>query len=112
MYSRLDFMGNGYAGQLLDLIRSGRSVYSVLSTYDFMVLRSQLGNLDGVIANGTQLIVSDGKGGFTTNISSNSGLANGYIQFIDKYTVDSYLLFDGLQENGYLLTENDELLLV
>ncbi len=117
MYSRLDFMGNGYAGQLLDRIRSGRSVQSILSVYDFMAFRSQVGNLDGVSVNevtfeGFKITVFDGKAGFVTTVSGSNQLANGTMQFIDRYSVDAYLLYDGLNESGYLVTENNELLLV
>ena len=112
MRSRLHFMGNGYAGELLDIIRNGRSVHTVMNAYDFMVLKSQLGNLDGVTANGNQLTIFDGRGSFVTNISSTNELPNGNIQFIDRYSSQIYLLFDGLQDSGYLVTENNELLLV
>jgi hypothetical protein len=105
-------MGNGYAGQLLDLIRNGRSVYTVMSVYDFMVLRSQTDHLEGARLNGSELTVSDGKGTFLTNISSSRNLPDGTMQFTDRYTSNAYLLYDGLQESGYLLTENDELLIV
>ena len=109
MRSRLHFMGNGYAGQLLDLIRNGRSVNTVMSAYDFMVLKSQIDYLDGVVANGNTLTVFDGRGSFVTNISSTNELS---MRFTDRYSAQVYLLFDGLQDSGYLLTENNELLLV
>jgi len=112
MQSRIHFMGNGYAGQLLDLIRNGRSVYMSMSPYDFMVLKSQVGNLDGVSLVGTTLTVSEGRGSFVTNINISNQMTNGNIRFTDRYTSYAYLLYDGLQENGYLVTENDELLLV
>ena len=110
MRSRLHFMGNGYAGQLLDLIRNGRSVNTVMSAYDFMVLKSQIDYLDGVVANGNTLTVFDGRGSFVTNISSTNELTDGSMRFTDRYSAQVYLLFDGLQDSGYLLTENNELL--
>jgi hypothetical protein len=105
-------MGNGYAGQLLDLIRNGRSLYTLMSVYDLTVLKLQVGNLDGVSLNGTELTIFERSGSFVTNLSSSTQLANGHMRFTDRYGVDAYLLYDGLQENGYLVTENDELLLV
>lgn len=112
MRSRLHFMGNGYAGELLDLIRNGRSVYTLMNPYDFMVLKSQIGNLDGVSANGNQLTIFDGRGSFVTNIDSTNQLPNGSMRFTDRYSSQIYLLYDGLQKSGYLVTENNELLLV
>ena len=112
MRERLHFMGNGYAGQLLDLIREKRSVYTLMSTYDFQVLKAQLGSLDGVMLKGTELTVVDDKGTFLTNISTSSGMANGSMRFTEKYRTVGYLLYDGVEDNGYLLTENDELLLI
>jgi hypothetical protein len=79
-------MGNGYAGQLLDLIRNGRSVYMSMSPYDFMVLKSQVGNLDGVSLVGTTLTVSEGRGSFVTNI-------NGINLFTGPFICSSYGTF-------------------
>ena len=112
MRSRLHFMGNGYAGQLLDLIRNGRSMYTSMSVYDFMAFKMYIGSLDGASLNGNELTVYDSKGSFVTKINSSPGIADGRMRFTERYSLDSYLLFDGLQDNGYLLTENDELLLV
>jgi hypothetical protein len=105
-------MGNGYAAQLLDLIRNGRSVSTLVSLYDFTVLKAQVGNLDGVSLEGTKLTVSEGRGSFVTNLSTSTQLANGSMRFTDRYTSNAYLFYDGLQESGYLVTQNDELLLV
>lgn len=112
MRERIHFMGNGYAGELLDLIREGRSVNTLMSVYDFSVLKSKLGLLDGVQLNGNELTVPDSKGTFVTTINVTSGLANGSMKFTEKYRTVAYLLFDGLEENGYLVTENDERLLI
>lgn len=112
MRERLHFMGNGYAGQLLDLIREGRSVNTLINTYDFTVLKAQLHLLDGVNLSGNELTVIDQKGTFVTNLSVTSGLAPGSMRFTEKYRTVAYLLFDGLEENGYLVTENDERLLI
>lgn len=112
MRERVHFMGNGYAGELLDLIREGRSVNTWMSVYDFQVLRSQIGALSGVSLNGTELTVVDDKGTFLTTVSITPGMANGSMRFTERYRTVAYLLYDGLAENGYLLTENDELLLI
>ena len=45
MQSRLHFTGNGYAGQLLNMIRNGKSAFTLMSVYDFMVLKFQIQNL-------------------------------------------------------------------
>lgn len=112
MRERLHFMGNGYAGELLDLIREGRSVHTLMNTYDYSVLKSKVHSLDGASLDGVNLTVVDDKGTFVTTISVTSGLANGSMRFTEKYRTVAYLLYDGLEENGYLVTENDELLLI
>jgi hypothetical protein len=112
MQSRLHFTGNGYAGQLLNMIRNGKSAFTLMSVYDFMVLKFQIQNLGGVIANGNQLTITSGKISFITTISSTNRLANGNMEFTDRYTTQIYLLSNGPQENQYLVTENNELLLV
>lgn len=112
MRERIHFMGNGYAGELLDLIREGRSVNTLMNTYDFQVLRSQIGALNGVSLNNKELTVQDDKGTFVTTINVSSGLVSGSMRFTERYRTVAYLLYDGLEENGYLVTENDELLLI
>jgi hypothetical protein len=112
MQSLSHFMGNGYAGHLLDMIRSGRSAFTLMSVYDFMALKFQIQNLGGVSANGNQLTITSGIISFITTISSTNNLANGSMRFTDRYTTQIYLLSNGLQEDGYLVTENNELLLV
>lgn len=112
MRERIHFMGNGYAGELLDLIRKGRSVQTLMNTYDFTVLKSRLGLLDGVSLNKNELTVTDRDGTFVTTINVLSNIPSGSMRFTEKYRTVAYLLFDGLNENGYLLTENDERLLI
>lgn len=87
-------------------------MYTSMSVYDFMALKMYIGNLDGASLNGNELTVYDSKGSFVTKINSSPGVPDGHMRFTERYSLDSYLLFDGLQDNGYLLTENDELLLV
>lgn len=105
-------MGNGYAGELLDLIRKGRSVNTLMNTYDFTVLKSKLGLLDGVSLNKNELTVTDKVGTFVTTINVLSSIPSGSMRFTEKYRTVAYLLFDGIDENGYLVTENDERLLI
>jgi hypothetical protein len=39
-------------------------------------------------------------------------MPNGSMYFSDPYRTVAYLLYDGIDENGYLVTENDERLLI
>jgi hypothetical protein len=112
MRERLHFMGNGYAGELLDLIVKGRSVYTLMNTYDFTVLKANLGQLSGVSLDKYDLTVTDTNGTFVTTINVQSNIPNGSMRFTEKYRTVAYLLFDGIEDNGYLLTENDERLLI
>lgn len=112
MRERVHFMGNGYANQVLDLIKKGRSVVTIMNTYDFTVLKNMLRLLDGVSLANNKLLIEDSQGVFETTIQLSQRLVPLQMQFIEKYRTVAYLLFDDLTESGYLLTENDELLVI
>lgn len=112
MRERVHFMGNGYANQVLDLIKKGRSVNTIMNTYDFTVLRTMLGLLDGVRLDKMFLTVEDSSGTFETTIQLSQRLAPLQMQFIEQYRSVAYLLYDDVAESGYLLTEDDERLLI
>jgi hypothetical protein len=102
MRERLHLMGNGYAGELVSLIKSKRSENVMMSPYDFNVIRAKVHLLDGVSLSGN----------YTTYIGISSTMPNGSMYFSDPYRTVAYLLYDGIDENGYLVTENDERLLI
>jgi hypothetical protein len=112
MRERLHLMGNGYAGELVTLIKSKRSVNVMMSPYDFSVIRAKIHLLDGVSLNGKELSIQSVDGDYITYISISSSLPNGSMYFTDPYRTVAYLLYDGIDENGYLVTENDERLLI
>jgi hypothetical protein len=112
MRERLDFMGNGYAGELVTLIKSKRSVNVTMNNYDFSVIRAKVHLLDGVTLIGKELHIDSVDGNYITYIRTNSGLPNGAMYFTEPYRTVAYLLYDGIGENGYLITENDERLLI
>lgn len=112
MRERLHFMGNGYAGELVSLIQSKRCESVVMNPYDFSVIRAKVHLLDGVSLSNRALFIESVDGNYTTNISISSSLPNGSMYFTDPFRTVAYLLYDGIDENGYLVTENDEILLI
>jgi hypothetical protein len=112
MRERLHLMGNGYAGELVSLIKSKRSENVMMSPYDFNVIRAKVHLLDGVSLSGKELYIESVDGNYITYIGISSTMPNGSMYFSDPYRTVAYLLYDGIDENGYLVTENDERLLI
>ena len=112
MRFRPEFMGNGHAGQVLDLILKGRSRITYLNLIDYNALRFMLGSIDGVSINGNIATVQDAIGSFDTTLIVDQRLRSFDLKFVDKYPNVSYLLYDDLSGPGYLLTELGERLVV
>lgn len=112
MRQRLHLMGNGYAGEILDLIIIGKSVISYLSIYDYSILKNMAHTLNGVSLVGNLLTVTDRNGTFETTIVGLSDVRNLEPRFQEKYRTVAYLMYDELLDSGYLLTEEDARLLI
>lgn len=109
--SRNHFMGNGYADQVLSLIIKNPSAQVVMSPYDFMILKSKADVLNDVFIQGN-LVTVGGSQGFTTKVSTSPFYKNLQMSFSDRYTPWSYLLIENLYDTFYLLTEDDNILIV
>lgn len=112
MRFRPEFMGNGHAGRVLDLILKGRSRITYLNLIDYNSLRFMLGSIDGISIDGNIATVRDAIGNFETTLIIDQKLRSFDLKFADKYPTVSYLLYDDLGSPGYLLTELGERLVV
>jgi len=112
MRFRPEFMGNGHAGIIKDLIVKGRSRITQLNLVDFNALKFMQNSIDGISIDGNLATIKDAIGNFETTLVINQRLANFDLKFFDKYPTVSYLLYDDLGSPGYLLTEAGERLVV
>ena len=112
MRFRPEFMGNGHAGQVKDLIVKGRSRVTHLNLIDYNALKFMQGSIEGISIDGNLATVQDAIGEFQTTLVIDQRLASFDLKFFDKYSTVSYLLYDDLGESGYLLTELGERLIV
>ena len=103
-----DFMTNGYASEVLEKIRNGRSRHTYLNPYDMMVVRSQVNALDGVELRGFLMKLTSVVGTFETMVHTTTQVPIGEMQFIGKYETTSELNYDGTEGSSGLITEEGD----
>jgi len=119
MWNRLDFATSGYAEQIKEKLIKGASQVSYLNPYDYMVLKSQAINMIGFYLEGSTATIELGIGHpqgfgnyFVTELRKSNSTKQGYPTFDYKYPDEEFLGYTIDGENGYLLTEDGELIVL
>lgn len=119
MLASLEYNTPGYANSLLDLIIKGASAKTFLNPSDVMALRIQANNLPGFNFEGDTATVELGLGHpqgfgnyFETQIIKSTVIRKGTVQFEGKYPDEEFLGYTIDNEDGYLLTEDGELIVL
>lgn len=119
MWAGLDFGSAGYAEEIKQKLIKGASEHSYLHPYDYMAIVSQADNLPGFsLIGNTATIELDidhplGFGNhFVTELHRSGGTRQGQPSFQLKYPDEEFFGYSTDEGDGYLLTEDGELIVI
>lgn len=119
MWDRLDFGTPGYAEEIKEKLIKGASQISYLNPYDYMAIKNQAVNMVGFHLEGSTATIElgidhpQGFGNyFVTELHKSSTTRQGQPTFAYNYPDEEFLGYSIDGEDGYLLTEDGELIVL
>lgn len=119
MWTSLDFGTPGYAEAIKEKLIKGASQITYLHPYDYMALKIQSVNMVGFYLEGSTATIElgidhpQGFGNyFVTELYKNSSTKQGQPTFVSKYPDEEFLGYSIDAEDGYLLTEDGEMIVL
>ena len=119
MWTGFPHYSQGYAENLRKQIEVNASEYTLIHPYDILCLRNQIQNLHGVTLHEHMLTVElnafqpRGFGNyFVTELITTPSLTPSKLEFRNPYPDEEFLGYSINGEDGYLLTETGELIVV
>lgn len=119
MRERLGFNTVGNADYLLTTIINNASEKTYLHSYDLMILKQQAYDLPGIEINGNLATIELGVGHpqgfgnyFITELIADNRVPQSKPKFEGRYPDEEFLGYDLVEETGYLLTEDGEMIVL